>query len=103
MSDTTGLVSQTHLTAHLMREIDARIRGVLRPMLAASAEPALKKAAEEDATHRAEIEADGALLGLDEPTIEAWIDYALELHRFTHRASLGPHRRVGGSGHSRCR
>ena len=94
MSDTTGLVSQTHLTAHLLREIDARVRGVLRPMLAASALPALREAAEEDATHRTQIEAAGVLLGLDEPTIKAWVDYAPDLHRFTHRASLAAPRSV---------
>ena len=95
MSGTTGLVSQTHLTAHLLREIDARIRGVLRPILAASPEQRLRAAAEEGATHKAEIQAAGALLDLDPPTIDAWIDYAPELPRFTHRASLAAPRSVG--------
>jgi hypothetical protein len=91
MSDTTGLAAQTHLTAHLLREIDGRLRDVLRPMLPADERTAAK---ESDDTHKAEIAAAGKLLGLDEPTIEQWAEYAPPLHRFTHRASLAGPRSV---------
>lgn len=91
MSDTTGLAAQTHLTAHLLREIDGRLRDVLRPMLPADERTAAK---ESDDTHKAEIAVAGKLLGLDEPTIEQWAEYAPPLHKFTHRASLAGPRSV---------
>lgn len=89
MSGSTGLASQTHLAAHMLREIDGRIREVLRPMLSGGAKASIKAA--RDDTHRAEIIADGAILGLDGPSVEQWIEYALPLFKFAHRASLaGP-------------
>jgi hypothetical protein len=93
MSGTTGLSAQTHLAAHLLREIDGRIRDVLEPMLSQEARTD-KEAGKKKDSHRAEIQADGALLGLDDVTIEQWVDYALPLHKFTHRASLAGPRRV---------
>jgi hypothetical protein len=60
-------------------------------MYSAEARAVVKEAGKKQETHRAEIVAAGAILGLDGPTVEQWIEYALPLSKFTHRASLaGP-------------
>jgi hypothetical protein len=38
MSDATGVRAQTHLAAHLLREIDGRVRDALQPMLGGGAD-----------------------------------------------------------------
>lgn len=88
MSGTTGVVAQTHLAAHLLREIEGRLHEVFEPMLAREARQRIAAAGPDRQSHRAKIQEAAAILELDEPTTEQWIEYGPELHRFAHRHSL---------------
>lgn len=91
MSGATGVVAQTHLAAHLLREIEGRLHEVLEPMLSREARQRIAAAGPDKQSHRAKIQEAAAILELDEPTTEQWIEYGPELHRFAHRHSLlGP-------------
>lgn len=91
MAGAAGVVAQTHLAAHLLREIEGRLHEVFQPMLSEEARRRIADAEEDKQSHRAKIKEAAAILDLDEPTIEQWLDYALELHRLAHRYSLaGP-------------
>jgi hypothetical protein len=91
MSGATGLVSQTHLAAHLLREIEGRLHEVFQPMLSREARRRIAEADEDKQSHRVKIQAAAEILDLDESTTEQWLEYALELHRFAHRYALsGP-------------
>jgi hypothetical protein len=91
MSGAAGVVAQTHLAAHLLREIEGRLHEVFQPMLSGEARRRIADAEEDKQSHRAKIREAAAILDLDEPTIEQWLEYALELHRLAHRYSLaGP-------------
>jgi hypothetical protein len=86
-----GLSMQTHLAAHSLREIEGRLHEVLEPMLSREAKAKIAEAERDKESHRAKIEAAGEILGLDETTLELWLDYALPLHKFAHRSGLaGP-------------
>lgn len=89
MDGAAGVVAQTHLAAHLLREIDGRLLEVMEIV-----SPGSRGASGEEESHRAKITAAAAILGLDEPATEQWIEYALSLHRFTHRYSLAGARDV---------
>jgi hypothetical protein len=54
MSDTTGLSAQTHLAAHLLCEIDGRVRDVLQPMLSEEARTAIREAVASATLHTPE-------------------------------------------------
>lgn len=92
MAGATGLRSQTHLAAHLLREIEGRMHEVLEPMLNKAARDRIR--AEKDETHRARIEEAARILELDEQTTAQWLEYGLELHKFAHRFSLAGSRDV---------
>jgi hypothetical protein len=68
-------------------EAAAEILGLDAPTL----ELSLADAGKIRRSHRAKIEAAAEILGLDDPTLESWLEYALPLHTFAHRAGLaGP-------------
>ncbi len=86
-----GVAMQTHLAAHSLREIEGRLHEVFDPMLTRKAKATIVEAGMNEESHRAKIEAAAEILGLDEPTLELWLDYALPLHKLAHRAGLaGP-------------
>lgn len=86
-----GVGMQTHLAAHSLREIEGRLHEVLEPMLTREARATIVEAESRKESHRAKIEAAADILGLDEPTLELWLEYALSLHKLAHRAGLaGP-------------
>ena len=86
-----GLSMQTHLAAHSLREIEGRMHEVFDPMLTRDAKAEIAEAGRKNESHRAKIEAAAEILGLDEPTLELWLEYALSLHTLAHRAGLaGP-------------
>ena len=86
-----GVRTQTHLAAHLLREIEGRLHEVFSPMLSREAKERIAEAGKNDESHRAKIGAAVQILGLDGPALEEWLDYALQLHKLAHRASpAGP-------------
>lgn len=86
-----GVTMQTHLAARSLREIEGRLHEVFDPMLTREARAKIVEAGKNEESHRAKIEAAAEILGLDEPTLELWLDYALPLHKLAHRAGLsGP-------------
>lgn len=94
MDGAAGVSTQTHLAAHLMREIEGRLHEVFEPMLSPEATERIAEAGRERQSHRAKIEAAGEILGLDEPTVEQWLEYGPQLFKFAHRASLAGARDV---------
>jgi hypothetical protein len=89
MDGAAGVTAQTHLAAHLLREIEGRLLEVIELV-----SPETSDADRDEASHRAKITAAASTLGLDAPTTEQWIEYALPLHRFAHRYSLAGARDV---------
>ncbi len=86
-----GVSMQTHLAAHSLREIEGRLHEVFEPMLTREAKAKTVEAGKSEESHQAKIEAAAEILGLDEPTLELWLEYALPLHKLAHRAGLaGP-------------
>jgi Ribbon-helix-helix protein, copG family len=86
-----GVSTQTHLAAHALREIEGRLHEVFDPMLTREARAKIVEAGKNEESHRAKIEAAAEILGLDEPTLELWLEYALPLHKLAHRVGLaGP-------------
>jgi len=71
MSGAAGVRSQTHLAAHLLREIEGRMHEVFEPMVGADARARIK--AEKDEAQRAKIEEASRILELDEQTTEQWL------------------------------
>lgn len=88
MDGAAGVGAQTHLTAHLLREVEGRLHEVIEPMLSADAKQRISDAGRDRASHRARITEAAAILELDDPATEQWIEYALPLHTFAHRYSL---------------
>lgn len=86
-----GVTMQTHLAAHSLRELEGRLHEVFDAMLTREAKARIIEAGKNEQSHRAKVEAAAEILGLDEPTLELWLDYALPLHKLAHRAELaGP-------------
>ncbi|XDD45584.1 hypothetical protein AB3N60_12815 [Leptospira sp. WS39.C2] len=88
----SSLESKQHLVAHLMREIDSAIRGVVKPLLNPSSHN--KKNGKCD-KHEASIRDTLTFLGID-PLSEvgkSWLEYGntdseAQLHKFAHRKDL---------------
>ena len=55
MAGAAELRSRTHLVAHLLREIDGRLRDVLEPLFDEKGRTRIEEASKEKQTHRAEI------------------------------------------------
>jgi hypothetical protein len=94
MAGVAGVRAQTHLAAHLLREIEGRLHEVLDPMLPREAKNRIKAAGKDEESHRAKIEQAAQILSLDDSTREQWVEYALPLHKFAHRYSLAGARDV---------
>lgn len=94
MDGAAGVGAQTHLTAHLLREVEGRLHELIEPMLSADAKQRISDAGRDRASHRARITEAAAILELDDPATEQWIEYALPLHTFAHRYSLAGARDV---------
>lgn len=94
MEGAAGVSTQTHLAAHLLREIEGRLHEVFEPMLSPEAKERIAEAGRERQSHRAKIEAAREILGLDEATVEQWLAYGPQLFKFAHRASLAGARDV---------
>lgn len=91
MSGAAGVVAQTHLAAHLLREIEGRLHEVFEPMLSRAARGRIGDAGSDKQSHPTRIREAATILELDEPLTEQWLEYGPELHRFAHRFSLsGP-------------
>jgi hypothetical protein len=72
MAGGNDLRSQTHLAAHLLREIDGRLRDVLEPLFGEEGRARIDEASKEKPTHRAEIAESGRVLRLDQQVIDLW-------------------------------
>lgn len=88
----SSLESRQHLVAHLMREIDSAIRGVVKPLLNPSSHKKNKGKCDK---HEASIRDTLSFLGID-PQSEvgkSWLEYGntdseIQLHKFAHRKDL---------------
>jgi len=95
-----ALESRAHVAAHLLREIESAVRDVL--ILVPDETTSQRKGrAKKGDEHRQEIVAILTALGVDsdEPWAKAWLALAdksseITLHKFAHRAALGPPRRI---------
>jgi hypothetical protein len=69
MSDTTGLGAQTRIAAHLLREIDGRVRDGLQPTLSEEARTAIREAVASATPHAPEGTANKRV----QIAVEEWI------------------------------
>jgi hypothetical protein len=92
MASEVPLEATTHVVAHLLRELDGSLSGVLRPMVRSERWPERNS---HDA-HRRKIDAICDSLGLDadDEFRELWRDYARRLHPQAHRHGLAEPRPV---------
>lgn len=95
-----ALESRAHVAAHLLREIEGAVRDVLILVPDETTSQRRGRAKKGD-EHRKEIVAILTALGVnsDEPWAKAWLALAdksseITLHKFAHRAALGPPRRI---------
>lgn len=89
MDGAAGVAAQTHLAAIFCERSKGDFLEVIELV-----SPEANDADHDEASHRAKITAAASTLGLDAPTTEQWIEYALPLHRFAHRYSLAGARNV---------
>jgi len=75
----------THVVGHLMREAEASIRDVLRPLVFRA--PAEDRG-DEERSHRQDVAriVDSLPLRSDDPLPELWYSLVGELHRYAHRS-----------------
>jgi len=86
MENKAVLHSTSHLVAHLLREIESAVRGVLKPIGVSNKD-------EQPTSQKAEIEASCNALGVarDSAEARAWFELADKLHGVAHRRGLeGP-------------
>ncbi|MER3415085.1 MAG: hypothetical protein C4297_02600 [Gemmataceae bacterium] len=86
MENKAVLHSTSHLVAHLLREIESAVRGVLKPIGVSNKD-------EQPTSQKAEIEASCNALGVarDSSEARAWFELADKLHGVAHRRGLeGP-------------
>ena len=90
MDGAAGVTTQTHLAAHLLREIEGRLHEVFSPMLSREAKERIAEAGKNEESHRAKIEAAAEILGLDKPALEQWLDYGASSVPRGHGDAPGP-------------
>jgi hypothetical protein len=90
MDDPKRFQSTTHIVAHLMREIESALRDVLVPLSASSAPAADEDAKESGSSHKDEIRAILAALGIPitDPVAKKWLRQAGSYHGRAHRRNL---------------
>jgi hypothetical protein len=92
MSNEPGLQATTHVVAHLLRELDGSITGVLRPMVPPELWP--ERGAENAQRQKVDAICDALRVAADDAFRAGWHDYASRLHRLAHRHGLAAPRPV---------
>ena len=86
------LEATTHVVAHLLREVDGSLAGVLRPTVDPARWP--EPASQDAQRRRIDAICDALRIAADDDFRAAWRDYAGRLHRHAHRHGLAAPRPV---------